>query len=100
MALSAPSGNGCDASEIKDTVQSRGARVGEKAQSAARDAADSMKDKYSQLRETASDYAERGRDSLASAERTVEEQIGEHPIAAVLIGVGIGLAIGLIVARR
>src|SRR5262245_53215576 len=84
------------AGELKEVLQSRGTRMVKKAQSAAKDAAGSVKEKYDQLRGTASDYAEQGREKLVSAERTVEKQITQHPIASVLIGMGIGLAIGLI----
>jgi ElaB/YqjD/DUF883 family membrane-anchored ribosome-binding protein len=86
--------------DLKDAVQSQGGRMVAKAQNVATDAAEAVKEKVGQLRDTASDYVGRGRAKLESAEQSVEEQITKHPIVAVLIGMGIGLAIGVIVARR
>jgi len=88
------------ASDLNDAVQSQGGRMVDKAQNVAKDAAGAMKEKVGQLRDTAADYVDRGHAGLESAEQSVEARITEHPIAAVLIGMGIGLAIGWVVARR
>jgi ElaB/YqjD/DUF883 family membrane-anchored ribosome-binding protein len=52
------------------------------------------------LRTTAADYYEKGRERVTDLGHTVEDQIRRHPITSLLIASGIGFVIGYLASRR
>ena len=63
-------------------------------------ARDMAQEKLEQLRESATDYKDQGRDKIQEVERTIEDYIRERPIKTILIAAGIGLLLGRFWMRR
>jgi ElaB/YqjD/DUF883 family membrane-anchored ribosome-binding protein len=64
------------------------------------EAVDALRDGYDGLRETASGYINDGFDRAESLERSVEKQIEQRPLAAVMVSLGIGFLAGILFTRR
>jgi len=77
------------------------ARLGKQAKELAKDlqemggaAKDAAQEKLGQLRGTASEYCEQGRDKVLHAKHTVGQIVRGLPIKSVLIAAGVGLVLG------
>jgi len=57
-------------------------------------AKDAAQERLGQLRDTAAEYCEQGRDKVLQARRTVWEIIRELPIKSILTAAGVGLLVG------
>ncbi len=60
---------------------------------------ETMQDIGTQVKETMTEYYEQGRESLQDLSQTLEAQIRERPLQALLIAGGIGLLLGLLWRR-
>jgi len=56
-------------------------------------------DMGAQVKETMAEYYEQGRESLEDLNQTLEAQIRERPLQALLVAGGIGLLLGLLWRR-
>jgi ElaB/YqjD/DUF883 family membrane-anchored ribosome-binding protein len=56
-------------------------------------------EQFQNLRQTASDYYEHGREKAVELEHGFENYVRERPVKSVLIAAGIGLALGFIWRR-
>ena len=63
-------------------------------------ARDVAQEKLEQLRESATEYRDQGRDKIQEVERTIEDYIRERPIKTILIAAGVGLLLGRFWMRR
>jgi len=63
-------------------------------------AKDIAQEKLENLRASASEYKDQGRERVQQAERTIEQFIQERPVKSVLIAAGIGLFFGRFWMRR
>lgn len=95
------------ANELKQNVQDLGntARMAAQEQmhnikQAAGHYMDQGREQLGALKGSAADYMEQGRARAMQMERTLEHQIRSQPLRAVLIAAGIGLAAGILLARR
>lgn len=77
------------AGDVKQSVQ----ELGSVAKAAA-------SEKMGELRDTAADYYERGRERVSDAEQSVEDYIREQPLKSVLLAAGIGFLFGAFYIRR
>jgi ElaB/YqjD/DUF883 family membrane-anchored ribosome-binding protein len=80
---------GAQAKKVTEDIQELGGIAGEAAQ-----------EKLGQLRETASDRYEEGREKVQQVERTFEQYVQEHPVKSLLIAAGVGLVLGRFWMRR
>jgi ElaB/YqjD/DUF883 family membrane-anchored ribosome-binding protein len=91
------------------------ANLGREAGEAARQQAEKLKETASEYvergreqaaqymdqgRELAAEYLERGRQTAMELEQTLEQQIRQQPLRAVLTAAGIGFVLGILLARR
>ena len=53
-----------------------------------------------QLRESATEYYDRGRERISDLEKTLEERIREKPLQSMLMAAGAGVLLGIIWMRR
>ena len=82
-------------------------RLGTKARTVTQDiqelggmAREMAREKVEQLRASASEYCEEGRDKVQEVERSFEQFVGQHPLKAVLIAAGVGMLLGGLWMRR
>ena len=54
----------------------------------------------SNIRQTAREYLERGKEKAIELEEGFEGLVQEHPIRSILIAAGVGAVIGMLLARR
>jgi len=59
-----------------------------------------QQDMGTQVKETITEYYEQGRESLKDLNQTMEAQIRERPLPALLVAGGIGLLLGFLWLRR
>ena len=52
------------------------------------------------IKDAASEYIDQGREKAAALGRSVEEQVKEWPLSALLVATGVGVLIGVVLARR
>ena len=57
-------------------------------------------EKVEQLRASASEYCEEGRDKVQQVERSVEQFIRQQPLKSILIAAGVGMLLGGLWMRR
>lgn len=57
-------------------------------------------EKLTELRDTATEYYEKGRERVVEAEQSMEDYIREQPVKSVLIAAGIGFLFGACYLRR
>jgi ElaB/YqjD/DUF883 family membrane-anchored ribosome-binding protein len=60
---------------------------------------ETLQDMGTQVKETMTEYYEQGRESLEDLNQTLEAQIRERPLQALLVAGGIGLLLGLLWQR-
>lgn len=70
------------------------------AQETAADLSQRAKEGMEVIRDAASGYIDQGREKVAGLGRTVEGQVKEWPLSALLIATGVGLLLGIVLARR
>lgn len=63
-------------------------------------ARDAVLEKLDELRGSAADYCEQGRDKTQLFQRSLEQHIQERPLKSILIAAGIGLLLGRFWLRR
>ena len=100
--------------QVKETVQTAGTQVKETAQNVGTQIKETVQNVGTQVRETMQDIGaqaketmqtagtqvyEQGRESLQDLNRTIEGQIRERPLQALLVAGGIGVLLGLLWRR-
>jgi ElaB/YqjD/DUF883 family membrane-anchored ribosome-binding protein len=89
--------------QVKETMQAAGTQVKETVQHVGTQVKETMQDVGTQVKETmqaaGSQVYEQGRESLQDLNRTIEAQIRERPIQALLVAGGIGVLLGLLWRR-
>ena len=82
-------------------------RVGRKPRTVTQDiqelggmAREMAQEKVAQVRASASEYCEEGRDKVQQVERSVERFIRQQPLRSVLIAAGVGMLLGGLWMRR
>ena len=95
------------AREVADKAKEAAGHVGETAsammhgaQDMAADLTHRAQEGLGAIKEAASGYVEQGREKAEALGRAVEGQVKEWPLSALLIAAGVGLLIGVVVARR
>jgi ElaB/YqjD/DUF883 family membrane-anchored ribosome-binding protein len=89
--------------QVKETVQAAGTQVKETAQNVGTQIKETVQNVGTQVRETmqtaGTQVYEQGRESLQDLNRTIEGQIRERPLQALLVAGGIGVLLGLLWRR-
>lgn len=78
-----------EAGSIMDAVKELGSATGEAAVEG-----------FDQMRNTAGEYIEQGREQIVSFEQSVEEYVREKPMKSLLMAMGAGCLLGMIWSRR
>ena len=93
--------------EVTDKVSESAGQVGEKASAMAHVAQDTATDlsrrareSLGTIKEAASGCIEEGRERVKTLGRTVGGQVQEWPLSTLIVAVGVGLLIGVVLARR
>ncbi len=66
----------------------------------ARSTEKALKDGFQTLRDQARPYADNASQSVDDAQRYVADRVKERPLTATLIGLGLGVFVGLLIASR
>ena len=89
--------------QVKETVQDMGTYVKETAQHIGTQVKETVQDMGTQAKETmqavGTQAYEQGRESLQDLNRTIEGQIRQRPLQALLVAGGIGALLGLLWSR-
>jgi ElaB/YqjD/DUF883 family membrane-anchored ribosome-binding protein len=89
--------------QVKETAQTAGTQVKETAQNVGTQIKETVQNVGTQVRETmqtaGTQVYEQGRESLQDLNRTIEGQIRERPLQALLVAGGIGVLLGLLWRR-
>ena len=89
--------------QVKETMHAAGTQVKETVQHVGTQVKETMQDVGIQVKETmqaaGTQVYEQGRESLQDLNRTIEAQIRERPIQALLVAGGIGVLLGLLWRR-
>jgi len=89
---------------VKETAQNVGTQVKETVQAAGTQVKDTVQDMGTQAKETmqaaGTQVYEQGRESLQDLNRTIEGQIRQRPLQALLVAGGIGVLFGILWQRR
>ena len=89
--------------QVKETVQAAGTQVKETAQDMGTYVKETVQDVGTQAKETmqaaGTQVYEQGRESLQDLNRTIEGQIRQRPIQALLVAGGIGVLLGFLWQR-
>jgi ElaB/YqjD/DUF883 family membrane-anchored ribosome-binding protein len=89
--------------QVKETMQAAGTQVKETMQQVGTQVKETMQDVGTQVKETmqatGNQIYEQGRESLQDLNRTIEAQIRERPLQALLVAGGIGALLGLLWRR-
>lgn len=89
--------------QVKETMQAAGTQVKETVQHVGSQVKETMQDMGTQAKETmqaaGTQVYEQGRESLEDLNRTLEAQIRERPLQALLVAGGIGALLGLLWRR-
>lgn len=93
--------------EATDRAKESAGQLGEKAsammhgvQDAAADLTHRAQEGLGAIKEAASGYVEQGREKAEALGRTVEGQIKAWPLSSLLVATGVGLLLGIVLARR
>ena len=93
--------------EVADKAMESAGQVGQKAsammhgaQNTATDLSHRAHESLGTIKEAASGYIEEGRDRVKALGRTVGGQVQEWPLSALIVAAGVGLLIGVVLARR
>ena len=89
--------------QVKETVQEMGTQAKETAQNVGTQVKETVQDMGTQAKETiqvaGTQVYEQGRESLQDLNRTIEGQIRQRPLQALLVAGGIGVLLGLLWRR-
>ena len=89
--------------QVKETVQDMGTYVKETAQNVGTQVKETVQDMGTQAKDTiqaaGTQVYEQGRESLQDLNRTIEGQIRQRPLQALLVAGGIGVLLGLLWRR-
>ena len=89
--------------QVKETMQEMGTYVKETAQNVGTQVKETVQDMGTQAKETmqaaGTQVYEQGRESLQDLNRTIEGQIRQRPLQALLVAGGIGVLLGLLWRR-
>ena len=89
--------------QVKETMQAAGTQVKETAQNIGTQIKETVQNVGTQAKETmqtaGAQVYEQGRESLQDLNRTIEGQIRERPLQALLVAGGIGMLFGLLWRR-
>ena len=89
---------------VKETAQNVGTQVKETVQAAGTQVKETVQDMGTQAKETmqaaGTQVYEQGRESLQDLNRTIEGQIRQRPLQALLVAGGIGVLFGILWQRR
>ena len=89
--------------QVKETVQEMGTYVKETAQNVGTQVKETVQDMGTQAKETiqaaGTQVYEQGRESLQDLNRTIEGEIRQRPLQALLVAGGIGVLLGLLWRR-
>lgn len=95
------------AHEAADRAKASAGQVGEVAstmmhgaQETAANLGHRAQESFGAIKDAASGYIDQGREKAAALGRTVEGQVKEWPLSALLVATGVGLLIGVVLARR
>jgi ElaB/YqjD/DUF883 family membrane-anchored ribosome-binding protein len=93
--------------EVAGQAKESAVQVGERAsammhgaQETAADLSHRAQESFGAIKDAASGYIAQGREKAAALGRTVEGQVREWPLSALLVATGVGLLLGIIFARR
>ena len=93
--------------EATDRAKESAGQLGEKAssmmhgaQDVAADLTHRAQEGLGAIKDAASGYVEQGREKAEALGRTMGGQIKEWPLSSVLVAAGVGLLLGIILARR
>jgi ElaB/YqjD/DUF883 family membrane-anchored ribosome-binding protein len=88
------------AESIGHAAAEQAQRLGEQAQQWQESATKMAQDTYSNVRDSASEYIQQGRERAMQLEESVETFIHDQPLKSILIAAGIGFACGFLLMRR
>jgi ElaB/YqjD/DUF883 family membrane-anchored ribosome-binding protein len=91
--ISDPSTSAAD--QLKDSAQ----QVTQNLRSIGSTARDAATEKFTDLKQQASDYYDQGRASAQEWEQGIEQYVQEKPIQSLLIAAGVGLVLGMLWKR-
>ena len=83
-----------------DRIGAQAKEVGKDLQEMGGTAVEALQDKFGELRNTASEYYEQGKDKFSEVEDSIEKFIKEQPLKSVLIAAGAGWLLGRFWMRR
>jgi ElaB/YqjD/DUF883 family membrane-anchored ribosome-binding protein len=88
------------ADEAKDAMKETAGDLLESARKVGVHAREVVQDHWDDVRTTAADYVEQGRDKARQMGKQVEGRIQESPMKSLLIALGVGFLVGLFMKRR
>jgi ElaB/YqjD/DUF883 family membrane-anchored ribosome-binding protein len=89
--------------KVKDAgshLRERSGEMMEGARQTAQDLGRRAQEGFEKVRERASDYMDQGRQQLHAMGETVQDQVQERPMSAILVACGIGFLLGVLWTRR
>ncbi|HEX4128923.1 MAG TPA: hypothetical protein VHZ24_02690 [Pirellulales bacterium] len=86
--------------DAAQAFQDKASEAAGQARDAAHKAREYVHDQAEHLRDAASDYLQEGRSRAMEFGETVEDQIRQQPLRAVLIAAAVGLVVGMFWTRR
>ncbi len=88
------------AEHAKECVKETGHDVLGAVQQLGADASRTVQEKVGELKDTASQYLEQGKNKAVDLEHSIEDTIRKQPLTALLVAAGLGVAIGCLINRR
>jgi ElaB/YqjD/DUF883 family membrane-anchored ribosome-binding protein len=86
--------------ELGGQLRAKAGQAVESVREMGREAGRAAQAKFEGVRDTTADYLEQGRERARELGHSVEHQIQDRPVRAVLIAAGIGFVMGVIFMRR
>ena len=83
-----------------DRIGAQAKEVGKDLHEMGGTAVEALQEKFGELRDTASEYYEQGKDKFSEVERSIVNFIKEQPLKSVLIAAGAGWLLGRFWMRR
>jgi ElaB/YqjD/DUF883 family membrane-anchored ribosome-binding protein len=87
------------AEESKNIMQDVGSDLLHAAKKAGTQAKEAVQEGWDQLRNTAGDYVEQGRDRVMEMEHSVEQRIQSRPFMSLFVALGLGFFVGWLCRR-
>lgn len=82
-----------------ESVQSEAAGIGQNIKDMGSKAKGMAQEQFEQLRNTASEYYQQGRQKLGEWEDSLEQYVREQPMKSLLIAAGVGALLGILWRR-